>query len=257
MKSSTENMLGYAVDKREPALYVDEVSDWIAKGDHCKWLACVNPYSYMVSLKDEVFSKALRDADWLIPDGIGIVIASRLLRGDIRERVTGFDLFDLLQKRLDEAGGYRVFILGSTEVNLSDIWEKMKKDYPHFKVGGIYSPPYKSEFTREDTQAMVDAVNASGADVLWVGMTAPKQEKWIFENRHKLKVKFAGAIGGAFDFYSGRKMRAPRLIQKVGMEWVVRLAQEPFRLWPRFFLSLLFFWKLFLAMMFGKKPMKE
>lgn len=250
--------MGYAVDKRGLAACVDEAVEWIAKGDHCRWLACLNPYSYEVSLGDVVFSNALRDADWLIPDGTGIIIASRLLNGGIKERVTGIEFFSLLQKRLNQAGGHKVFILGSTEDTLAAIREKMKRDFPNFWVAGIYSPPYKPEFSPEDTNAMVAAVNESGADVLWAGMTAPKQEKWIFQNRHRLKVKFAGAIGGAFEYYSGRVKRAPPVLRKMGLEWLVRLVQEPCRLWRRYLVtSPWFFWHLFWTMFTGSKPLKD
>src|ERR1019366_93265 len=109
MAASTEDIMGYAVDKRGIGECVDEMVEWITKGDHCRWLACINPHSYVVACKDKTFEKALREADWLIRDGIGIVIASRLLKGEIHKRITGPDIFGLLQVELNRKGGFNVF----------------------------------------------------------------------------------------------------------------------------------------------------
>jgi N-acetylglucosaminyldiphosphoundecaprenol N-acetyl-beta-D-mannosaminyltransferase len=101
----------------------------------------------------------------------------------------------------------------------------------------MWSPPFKPVFDEQDNEDMVRRVNDSGADVLWVGLTAPKQEKWVHENRHRLRVVFAGPIGAAFDFYAGNIRRAGPTLQKLGLEWLPRLVQEPKRLWRRSFVS--------------------
>jgi len=119
---------------------------------------------------------------------------------------------------------------------LREIVEKMSVDYPKIEVG-VYSPPFKPEFGEEDNAKMVEAVNAFKPDVLWVGMTAPKQEKWIYQNREKLDVYFIGAIGAVFDFYIGRIKRSHPVFLKLGLEWLPRLLQEPGRLWGRNFVS--------------------
>jgi len=110
-------------------------------------------------------------------------------------------------------------------------------DYPQVTIAGTYSPPFKPEYTSEEKQHMVELVNESAADVLWVGMTAPKQEKWIHQLQSGLDVPFAGAIGAVFDFYTGQIKRSPAVFQKLGLEWLPRLIQEPKRLWRRMFLS--------------------
>jgi N-acetylglucosaminyldiphosphoundecaprenol N-acetyl-beta-D-mannosaminyltransferase len=109
----------------------------------------------------------------------------------------------------------------------------MQADFPHVEVAGTHSPPFRPEPSRDDTEEMIERVNASGADVLWVGMTAPKQEKWIHDNRHRLDVSFAGPIGAVFDFYAGNVRRAGPAWQRLGLEWLPRLVQEPRRLWRR------------------------
>jgi N-acetylglucosaminyldiphosphoundecaprenol N-acetyl-beta-D-mannosaminyltransferase len=248
MASSSEDILGYAVDSRSLADCLDEIMGWISQNNPCRWFACLNPHSCVEARKDVLFAQSLRSTDILIPDGIGIVMASHFLNGKIRKRITGADVFFGLQERLNQGKGYSVFFLGSTNETLSIIQEKMKVDYPRVKVAGSYSPPFKLEFSAEDTEAMVKAVNDSGADVLWVGMTAPKQEKWIFQNKDRLKVKFAGAIGAVFDFYAGRVKRAHPFFQKLGLEWLVRLVKEPRRLWRRYLVNtFIFLWCLLWA----------
>lgn len=234
--SIVEDILGYQVVKEAVEPCVDRITSWIEQGDNCRWLACLNPHSYVVSLDDSIYSESLHAADWLIPDGVGIILASRFQNGSIQTRITGHDIFTDVHKRLNSTGG-RVFFLGSTEETLGQIRNRMAIDYPNVQVVGTYSPPFKSKFSTEDNQAMLAAINAAKPDVLWVGMTAPKQEKWIYENMDKLQVKFAGAIGAVFDFYTGKIKRSHPVFQRLGLEWFPRLIQEPRRLWRRNFIS--------------------
>jgi N-acetylglucosaminyldiphosphoundecaprenol N-acetyl-beta-D-mannosaminyltransferase len=139
--------------------------------------------------------------------------------------------------RLNASHG-RVFFLGSTEETLRDIRQNMARDYPNVTVAGTYSPPFKAEYSEAEIDNMVAAINAARADVLWVGMTAPKQEMWIHAVRERLNVRFAGAIGAVFDFYTGRIKRSHPIVQRLGMEWVSRFVQEPRRLWRRVFISI-------------------
>ena len=202
------------------------------------WLACFNPHSYAVALKDKVFARALKDADWLAPDGAGVVLASRLLGGSINERVTGSDVFAGLNRRMNAADSMRVFFLGVTNETLSAITQRMMQDYPNIKVAGVYSPPFKDVYSNFEITEMVKAVNSAAPDVLWVGMSAPKQEKFIFENRARLNVKFVAAVGAVFDFYSGNVKRdKDSWFVNHHLEWLPRLLQEPGRLWKRMFVS--------------------
>jgi N-acetylglucosaminyldiphosphoundecaprenol N-acetyl-beta-D-mannosaminyltransferase len=247
--SATEDILDYAVDSCGGVICVQAITEWVSSGDHCRWLACLNPHSYVVACDDRAFSTALHNADWLIPDGAGIVLASKILGGTIRVRVTGSDIFWGLHKALNRQGGVSVFFLGSTEGTLAMIVEKMARDFPNIRVAGTYSPPYKSEFSEEDNRLMVAAVNQARPDVLWVGLTAPKQEKWIYQNREQLDAKFIAAVGAVFDFYTGKVNRSHPLFQKLGLEWLPRLLQEPRRLFRRNFISS----PLFLLRVFARK----
>jgi len=202
-----------------------------------KTLMCANPHSIEVATRDPLFAAALKIADVLLPDGVGIVYASMILGGQIRERITGSDIFCALSERLNEDSSCSYFFLGSTEATLSAIKQKMAKEYPKIRFVGCYSPPFKDIFSEIDNQAIIDAVNRSRADVLWVGMTAPKQEKWIYQHKDRLDVKFIGAIGAVFDFYAGTVTRSNPWLQDHGLEWLLRLLREPRRLWYRNFVS--------------------
>jgi N-acetylglucosaminyldiphosphoundecaprenol N-acetyl-beta-D-mannosaminyltransferase len=190
-----------------------------------------------VALKDNKFSLSLRNADWLVPDGIGIVLALRLFGVQIRGRVTGSDVFLGLHSRMNSVGGMSVFFLGAAESTLALMRDRMALDYPNIRIAGTYSPPFTDTYTQLELYDIIESVNQANADVLWVGMTAPKQERWIYENRHSLNVKFAGAIGAVFDFYTGRVKRSHPLFRGLGLEWLPRLVRQPRRLWRRTFIS--------------------
>lgn len=255
MKSGeTEEVLGYLVSRRGVEGDVRDIASWIERGSGPRWLACLNPHSYATALRLPGFAEALRSADWLIPDGVGIVLASRALGGRVRERVTGSDIFHGVNEHLHRRGGGRVFFLGSTEETLAAIREKMAKDFPRVEVVGTYSPPFKPDFSDADLDAMVDAIAAARPEVLWVGMTAPKQELWIHRVKPRLQVKFAAAVGAVFDFYIGRIRRSHPIFQRLGLEWLPRLVQEPRRLWRRMFVSApIFVWHVLRARV-GLKP---
>lgn len=254
MNANTEIVLGYPVQARDLDALVSEISAWIRDGDRCRWLACMNPGSYAIALKRPEFAEALRASDWLIPDGVGIVLASRMGERRIPSRMTGSDVFHRLSARLDRDGGGRVFFLGASEETLARIRERFAADHPRLVVAGTYSPPFRTAFSPAENDAMVDAVRRAGADVLWVGMTSPKQDLWIRENLSRLGVKFAAGIGAVFDFYSGRIPRAHPWVQRAGLEWLVRAAREPRRMWRRPVVAIpVFLWHLLADRAFGPR----
>lgn len=203
----------------------------------------INAHSYNVAYEDELFAAALKRADYLIPDGKSIVWACRFLKMDRRpkERIAGWDLFRFEMERVNreamESGGgerKRVMFLGSSEEVLALIKEKAAVEYPALEII-TYSPPYKPEFSEEDSRAMVEAINDCDPDLLWIGMTAPKQEKWAYEHWGELDIHcHCGTIGAVFDFYAGTVKRAPEWMQKAGLEWFYRLCSDPKRLWKRY-----------------------
>jgi N-acetylglucosaminyldiphosphoundecaprenol N-acetyl-beta-D-mannosaminyltransferase len=244
----TEDILGYPV----VAVSLDACVEGLVKGIATAgdgtaakpfWLACLNPHSAQMAMSDPAAEAALKAADVLIPDGVGVALASRILGGGIRKRITGSDIFRELSRRLNDRKGASFFFLGSTEETLAAIETRLAGEFPGIRFAGAYSPLFKELFSEEENRAMIEAVNRAEPDVLWVGMTAPKQEKWIHRNKDKLNVKFIGAVGAVFDFYAGKVKRSHPWFLEHGLEWLPRLLQEPRRLWGRTFISApVFFW---------------
>lgn len=204
----------------------------------------INAHSFNTAQKDDLFAEALKNGDYLIPDGAGIVKACRWLRckSQPRERVAGWDLFEFEMGRLDVRGG-RCMFMGSSPKVLALIVERAKAVYPNIEVV-TYSPPYKPEFTKEDNEAIVKAINTADPDLLWIGMTAPKQEKWTYQHWDELDIHcHVGTIGAVFDFFAGTYRRAPQWWQDHSLEWLYRLLKEPRRMWRRYVIgNPLFLW---------------
>lgn len=198
------------------------------------WFACVNPHSVETARRDAAFKSAIEGADLVTADGTGIVVGSFLLGGRVRERVCGPDIFPQLCEYLNERNaGTRMFFLGTNDETLDALKVKFAEVYPNLVFAGSFAPPYRKEFSEEEHLEMVDRVNAANADLLWVGLGAPKQEKWCHHNAHRLNVKLIGPVGGVFDFFIGRVKLPPKWVQRFGMISIYRLCQEPRRLWRR------------------------
>lgn len=192
----------------------------------------LNQYSYCVAEKDEDFKNALLSSDVLLPDGIGVVASVFLLNRRKIRKIAGADLFKHQMEKLEREKG-SCFFLGSHELTLARIQEKLAKEYPSVKAG-FYSPPFKPVFSEEDNEQMIHAVNAFQPDVLFIGMTAPKQEKWAHQHKHLLQANVICAIGAVFDFYAGTVERPAKIWIDLGLEWFVRLLNEPKRMWKRY-----------------------
>lgn len=195
----------------------------------------INAHSFNTAQKDELFAEALKNGDYLIPDGASIVKACRWLnaKSQPKERIAGWDLFEFEMERLNRKGG-RCMFMGSSPKVLGLIVKKAKVVYPNIEVV-TYSPPYKPEFTEEENGAIVHAINEADPDLLWIGMTAPKQEKWTYSHWDELKIRcHVGTIGAVFDFFAGTYQRAPSWWQEHSLEWLYRLLKEPRRMWRRY-----------------------
>lgn len=247
--SKKVEVLGYNTSASGVLGSVEEGLEYIKQKKSGHYMACINPHSVVVARNDRDFQAALHDADILLPDGAGIVLASKILGLGIKNRVAGSDYFHELSRRANLEGNIKYYFLGSTEAVLNKINERMKIDYPNIEVCGMFSPPFKDVLSSEDNMDIISQINEAAPDVLWVGMTAPKQEKWIHQNIEKLNVQLIGAIGAVFDFYAGTKKRAPEWVCQLGLEWLPRLIREPKRLFKRNFVSS----PLFLLMVFKEK----
>jgi len=234
---NSENILGYPVTTSDQNDCINQVFTWIRSEEKGKYIVCINPHSLQEAKSDPVFRNAIICADLVTPDGMGILIGSKILNGCIRDRVTGSDIFWGISRILNQEKGYRYFFLGSTDENLSRIREKMEVEFPNIEIAGMFAPSFKPKFSPEENKEIIDTINRARADVLWVGMTAPKQEKWVYQHKHLLNVKFIGPIGAVFAFLGGTVKRAHPWMQDHGFEWLPRLIREPKRLWKRTFIS--------------------
>ena len=243
----------------------------------------INAHSFNTAKKDKLFAEALTNGDALIPDGVSIVKACRRIKAKSqpKERIAGWDLFEFEMNKLEECGmrneecgvnnssldnsqsasadnsklkiqnskfrerPLTVMFMGSSQKVLDLIVKRAAEVYPHLKVV-TYSPPYKPEFSDEDNKAIIEAINAADPDLLWIGMTAPKQEKWTYTHWKELNIHcHVGTIGAVFDFFAGTVERAPIWWQRHGLEWLYRLLKEPKRMWRRYIIgNALFLWNM-------------
>lgn len=216
----------------------------------------INAHSFNVAQNDDLFAESLAKGDYLIPDGASIIKACKLLKAKSqpKERIAGWDLFSFEMNKLERKSEkckvnsekcMKVMFMGSSEKVLNLIREKAAMDYPHLEVV-TYSPPYKPEFSNEDNAAIIKAINDANPDLLWIGMTAPKQEKWTYSHWNELDIHcHVGTIGAVFDFYAGTAKRAPMWWQEHSLEWLYRLIKEPKRMWRRYVIgNPLFLWNI-------------
>ena len=235
MSDSDKNLVGFKIIGETVKLngYSIFNSDLnvLNTGSKCL-ITTINQYSYTIAEQDPEFKKALVESDILLPDGIGIVAAAKLLKNKRVKKIAGADVHQHLLEKLNDEGG-SCFYVGASDKTLASIEKRLAKEYPNVKVGS-YSPPYKDHFDAEDNARILEAVNSFKPDVLFVGMTAPKQEKWANEHKNELDVNVICAIGAVFDFYAGTVTRPGKVWVNLGLEWFVRLLKEPKRMRMRY-----------------------
>jgi N-acetylglucosaminyldiphosphoundecaprenol N-acetyl-beta-D-mannosaminyltransferase len=212
----------------------------LEKGKH---QVCVpNVYTTVLMQKDDELKKINNSCSLAVPDGMPLVWVSKLYGKPIPERVTGSDLFQRFAKVAAQKG-YKFFFLGAAPDTVKKMTVNLEEKYPLLNIVGTYSPPFLKDFPEEENHKMIGIINKTKPDVLWVGLTAPKQEKWIGRNLDKLNVPVSIGVGAVFDFMAGKARRAPNWLQKIGLEWLYRLCQEPGRLWKRYLVgNSIFIW---------------
>jgi N-acetylglucosaminyldiphosphoundecaprenol N-acetyl-beta-D-mannosaminyltransferase len=201
-------------------------------------LTVVGPNAQLVTLaeRDEPFAHAMQVADLAIPDGISVVMASRLLGFPLPERVTGGDLMESLCAEAARYG-FRVFLLGGPPGVAMTAADKLRQQFPGLQVCGTYCPPLGFEFDPAELARMRAAINEASPDLLCVAFGAPKQEVWMQQNRSLLSAGVMLAVGAAFERHAGLRRRAPRWVQRIALEWLFRLILEPRRLWRRYLIG--------------------
>lgn len=227
-------LLGIRIGPKSlPALVLDAETA-IAERREPFVFACANPHSLIVARTDAEFRRALADASAVVADGVGCRLAAALVGASVGPRITGSAFFVSLMGSLNRTGG-KAFFFGSSNTVLEKLTAKTAQEFPRVATSAL-SPPF-GEWSDGENEKMLDVIRDFQPDVLWVGMTAPKQEKWAARNAARLRVPAIGSVGAVFEYYAGVTRRAPQWICDLGFEWLYRLPGEPRRLWRRTVIS--------------------
>lgn len=186
------------------------------------YIVTINPEKVIKAKKDESLKDILNNAKYQIPDGIGIIYASKIKKGKIKSRITGIDTMEMICD-LSNKENFRIFMYGAEAEVVEKAKEKLKEKYKNINICGYINGYEKNE------EAIIKKINTSKPDILFVALGSPKQEKFIAKNFSKINTKILLGVGGSFDVISGKKKRAPKWVQKKGLEWLYRLIKEPKR----------------------------
>lgn len=205
-------------------VFSDDLSK-ISFDSTCKILNTISPNSYGISTKDSLFEEALKNSDYLVLDGVYFALSALLLKGRNIKKNQGPDVFDFFIKKMNLKSG-RVFFLGASSETLEKIKNRLNSEYPNI-TSEFLSPPFKPEFSDEDNNLMVDTINKFKPDIVFVGMTCPKQEKWAYRNKNKLDTKLICSVGAVFDWYAGNQKDIHPLWWKLRLGWLKRTIDRP------------------------------
>ena len=228
------DILGVRVSAVDMPAVTAAIDQWIAMGER-RYVCVTTAHGLNESQRDIELRRIHNNADLVTPDGMPLVWISRLLGYKHVARVCGPDLL-LAVCQGAEQRGYRQFFYGGTPRIVNMLVSRLLSQYPSLQIAGTYAPPFRPLTPEEDSAAMA-LINESRADIVWVGLGAPKQERWMADHREWIGVPVMIGVGAAFDFHAGVKRRAPVLLQQCGLEWAFRLACEPRRLWRRYLIG--------------------
>lgn len=242
---NTVSILGYTV-------FSDHLSKIPIQNGKCRVINCsISPNNYGLAVKDPEFKNTLQQTDFLVLDGVYFALASIFLKGKNIKKNQGPEVYKYFIERMNESGG-RVFFLGSSPAVLRRIEKKVQREYSNIVVSS-FSPPFKPEFSDEDNNEMIAKVNAFKPDILFVGMTAPKQEKWSVKHRDRLNTGLVISIGNVFDWYAETQKSIHPFFFKIRMAWLVRIIVRPEVFKRNIGNQMLFFWHLLLMILKIKK----
>jgi N-acetylglucosaminyldiphosphoundecaprenol N-acetyl-beta-D-mannosaminyltransferase len=225
------NILGVGISPLTRAQALATIEGWIAQGE--RQYVCVSGiHGVMESQRDERLRAIHNAAGMVTPDGMPLVWLSRMRGFKYVERVYGPDLLLACCER-SVTTGYRHYFYGGGAGVPERLMERLQSRFPGLQIAGGYSPPFRALSAEEDAD-VVRRINAARPDVVWVGLSTPKQERWMSEHRDRLTAPVFVGVGAAFDFHAGLKRQAPRWMQRSGLEWLFRLWTEPRRLWRRY-----------------------
>lgn len=228
-----EQVVGTAIDVLDWDTALARLGTW--SREHRSRVACIcNAHSLVTARQDPAFAAALAQAELCTPDGAPVAWMLRRLGHPAQPRINGPDLM-WRYCAWAATQGESICLYGGTEATLSALKARLTAAHPGLRIAGAWAPPFRPLTAAED-QAVVDAINASGAGTVWVGLGCPKQELWMQAHRGRVQALMVG-VGAAFDYHAGTATRAPLWMQRAGLEWLHRLASEPRRLWRRYLVT--------------------
>lgn len=229
------DVLGVHVSTLDLPTAVDEIARWIEEGER-QYVCVRDAHGVMLAQKDEEFRAIQNRSGLTTPDGMPMVWCGWWAGEKEMDRVYGPDLIRAVTERAGREG-WRFFYYGGTEGVAEELAAEIRRHAPGVKNVGTYCPPFRP-LTPEERSDVIAQINDSGADIVWVGLSSPKQEYWMDDVRGELDAAALIGIGAAYDMLTGRVRQAPRFIQRSGFEWLFRLVMEPRRLWRRYLLNL-------------------
>jgi N-acetylglucosaminyldiphosphoundecaprenol N-acetyl-beta-D-mannosaminyltransferase len=227
-------VLGVRVDAVQIPDVVSSMEEWIAERRKCRYIAVTGMHGVTEAQHDQQFLTILNQADLMVADGFPLVWLGRRKGYELPRRVYGPETM-LVFCQATAGKGYRHFFYGGAPGVAQALAEKLSAELPGLVVAGTFCPPFRPLTEQEDREVLA-AIEQARPDVIWVGLSTPKQERWMFEHRELLSPCVLVGVGAAFDFLSARKSQAPVWMRENGLEWLFRLLQEPRRLWRRYLL---------------------
>ena len=245
------DILGSKVNLSNMEIFVQKIDNWISNNKFINRYVCVcNVHMVMEGFDDKNFNNLINNADYVVPDGKPLVWVQKLNGYKSAKQVRGRDLTHSLCK-LSEKRGYKVGFYGGTKNVLKLVYDKMATYYPELDIEYVYSPPFRT-LTEIENEKIIDNINASNINILFVALGCPKQEIWMKKHSSRLRCILIG-VGAAFDFISENKKESPRWLNTLGLEWLFRLISEPRRLWRRYLIQNPRFVFYFILQLLGKK----
>lgn len=231
-EGSSYGVLGVRVDAVQIPEVVSRMEAWIQRRDACRYIAVTDMHSLMQAQHSASFKKILENADLVVPDGYPLVWLGRRKGFVLRRRVYGPELMERFCQETS-ARGYRHFFYGGAPGVAEDLAARLMVRFPGLQISGACCPPFRL-LTQEEDDEVVSLINRARPDIVWVGLGAPKQERWMSEHQSRLTASILVGVGAAFDFHTGRIAQAPPWMREHGLEWLFRLSREPARLWRRY-----------------------
>lgn len=228
------NVLGVPVHCVQMSEVIAEMESWIDGREQTHYVAITGMHGVSESRKDPHFREILKSASLVVPDGMPLVWLARWHGHPISRRVCGSDLMEAFCKQTGSR--YRHFFYGGATGVADELAENLRERY-NISVAGTYTPPFRP-LTDEEEKEVIARVQAATPDILWIGLSTPKQERWMYDHRDKVLVPVMLGVGAAFDFNSGKLERAPAWMGNTGLEWLFRLLVEPKRLWKRYLVTI-------------------